>query len=64
MTYEEKKFRNKQDKQNQKGSEEDTDKFNQQAGSRISEADESRNLRSSKDDDFETLDDEDEVDLY
>jgi hypothetical protein len=64
MTYQEKKFRDKQDKQSPKNPKEDSDKYNQQAGSRISEAEESGNLRSYKNNDLETLDDEDEGDLY
>jgi hypothetical protein len=63
MTYQEKKFRDKADKQNQKGSKED-DQFKREAGSRISEAEESGNLKSPRDDDSEVLDDEDEDDVY
>lgn len=64
MTYQEKKFRDKADKQNQKGSKEDANQFRQEAGSRVSEAEESGNLKSPRDDDSETLDDEDEDDVY
>ncbi len=64
MAYQEKKSRDKQDKQNQKNSKEDVEPFFQKTGSRVSEAEESGNLKSSRIDDLEILDDEDEDDVY
>ncbi len=64
MNFKEKDTQENQDPLNKKAAKEQGTQYNQKAGSRTSEAGESEDLKSSKKEDINTFEEQDDDDIY